>query len=189
MNRSIALTLSCLLLAACAASADNSTTGSKKDGGVDTGTGTVPTDDVGGGSADTGTGGGTKDTGTGGGTKDTGTGGGTKDTGGGGTGDDSCGASATNLDCQSCCATNHDAAYQAFVDALLGCACKSGVCLTQCKTTACAATPATPTAACDTCLGDSQAGACKSAIDTACGPGGPCEPFDTCATTQCAALP
>ena len=104
-------------------------------------------------------------------------------------GDDACAATGTNADCQSCCADAHKDAYDAFVQALHDCGCKSGVCEYRCATTFCAATSTDPSDSCASCLDAAQTGACQSAIDAACGPGGPCAPFDACVQTECASLP
>lgn len=105
-------------------------------------------------------------------------------------GDDSaCGAMSTNSDCQSCCATNHSTAYDAFVTALADCACTSSVCKYKCSSSFCASSPSAPTSTCGTCLDSAQSGACSGAITTACTGGGPCQPFNDCVQTQCAALP
>jgi hypothetical protein len=110
------------------------------------------------------------------------------DTGSGGeTGptDPDCAAKTTNADCQKCCSTNHDTAYQAFVTTLHDCACAAGVCDTACGATFCAATPTNPDATCNTCLGTAQTGACKSALDAACNtPSGACYPFAQCVSTS-----
>jgi hypothetical protein len=195
----LSLSLSSLLvlpLAACSfASADNSI--GPSDAGKDAKSSVFDPFDVGGGGGgdDAGGGGGGSDTGKGGGGGfDTGGGGGgggfdTGSGGGGGGGsDDACGAMSTANDCQSCCADNHTDAFDAFASALLDCAC-AGPCASQCGTSACAATPNSPTPSCTTCLMDVQSTSCKDAIDTACGPGGPCAPFADCAGTQCASLP
>ena len=167
-----------LSLAACSSSSGG---GGSDDGGGTADTGGVKTDTAGGGT-DT-AGGGTD---TAGGTDapktDTKTG---TDTGGGG--DDACGAEASQSKCQSCCAANHMDSYKAFATALLTCACKAGNCDTDCKDTACAATPATPSAACTTCLGKVQSGACKADLD-AC-KAAACAPFFDCVGAQCAGKP
>jgi hypothetical protein len=170
--------LTCLIGASLAACSSSSSDGGSTDGGKDTATGGG---DTAGGGTDT-AGGGT----------DTAGGSDTKVTtdskpppgDGGGGGDDACGAETTNNKCQSCCATNHMDAYNAFATALLTCACKDGNCKTQCETEACASPPAAATATCTKCLGDIQAGACKADLD-AC-KAAACAPFIDCAQTQCA---
>jgi len=108
---------------------------------------------------------------------------------GGGTDDSTCGAMGTYDDCATCCGTNHPDGYDGFITALADCACTKSVCESKCSTTFCASTPTDPTTSCSTCLDDAQSGACASAISTACGSGGPCEPYADCVTTQCSALP
>ncbi|GAC1546277.1 MAG: hypothetical protein NVS3B10_10250 [Polyangiales bacterium] len=186
---------SCLLAAfvvACSSSSDT--------GGTTGDTGTARGDTGGGGGSDTGssgsdTGGVKTDTGsssidTGSSGTDTGSSG--TDTGGsggdGGT-DPTCGATTTQTDCQKCCHDAHVDGYNAFVSALLTCACKPGNCDTACAATVCASTPTSPDAACKTCLGTIQSGACKTDLATACGPGGPCAPFNDCIQSECKGKP
>lgn len=110
----------------------------------------------------------------------------TKDSGGGSSSGDSgsstdpdqaCGEEASLQGCAQCCATNHPSGYKTFADTLLACACDgtgadggTGPCATDCQDTACASTPATPTAACNTCLQGSvgSGGACQQAVSDAC---------------------
>jgi hypothetical protein len=99
---------------------------------------------------------------------------------------DPCAGETTNEGCQLCCATANKDAYLAFQNALLGCACKAAVCQTQCATTACAATPSQPDAACTTCLNGAQTGACKTDVETVCTGGGACVPFYNCISKSCA---
>jgi hypothetical protein len=115
--------------------------------------------------------------------KETGTTGGGSSSGGMVDPDMACGAEATGMACQACCRTNHMAAYTAFANALLTCACKAGNCMTECAATACAATPAAPSAACNTCLNTVQGTGCKPDLDTC--NAGACKDFFTCAGTQC----
>ncbi len=166
-------------LAACSSSSGDSTsttdTGTVKDTGTSGGdTGTPPSD----------TGTSPTDTGT---AKD----GASADTGGGGD-DTTCAAATSQADCQKCCRTNHDAAYTAFADTLVKCACDAATAGTcggtsgACAATVCAATPKSPDTACNTCLGDIQSAGCKTALTTACTGSGPCAPFEGCITAQCA---
>lgn len=155
-------TMFALAISACSSSDDGGTT-TKKDSGTD--------------GAATETGGGT-DTGTA--SVDTGTA--TEDTGGTPSGDDACFAAADNNACQTCCSMNHKEAYNAFVTTLVTCGCKAGNCDTACKTTVCASPMMGPDAACNTCLGMIQSGACKMDLQTACGPSGPCSDFAQCAS-------
>lgn len=141
----------------CSSSED---TGTTADTGVKKDTGT--------------TGEGGTDTGT---ATDTGT---KTDTGGGD--DAACGAKTSNKECQTCCSTNHATAYGEFVKALLTCGCKAGNCDKDCATTACAATPASPDAKCNTCLSNVQSGACKTDL-SACASAA-CKDFFSCVADQ-----
>ena len=99
---------------------------------------------------------------------------------------DKCAAEASNQACQQCCAESNTAAYTAFTTTLITCACQDTVCKTQCGTTLCAATPANPTAECQTCLAGAQNGACQADIQKACSGSGACAPFAECVATSCA---
>lgn len=99
---------------------------------------------------------------------------------------DKCAASPAMQSCQQCCAESEQTAYAAFQTALLKCGCQDTVCKTQCATTICAATPAQPNAECQTCLGQSQSGACKTDIEKVCSGTGTCAPFAECVSVGCA---
>lgn len=184
---------SCLLVAlvACSSSSgggggttgDSGPGGDTSTGGTDTGSAGTDT-----GSTGTDTGGGKIDTGS----SSTDTGSSSTDTGssgGDGGGDLACNAAADQKACQQCCHDNHVDAYKAFVSALLTCACKAGNCDTVCSATICAATPSSPDAPCTKCLNDIQGTSCKADLATACGPGGPCAPFNDCIQAQCKGKP
>lgn len=175
------LALHCLFgvaIAACSSSSDSG--GTTTDGGTKTDTAGGGTDTAGGGS-DTASGSDTKSGGDAVGT-DTKSGG---DTTPGDSGDDSaCAATTTQSTCQKCCNDAHPDSYTAFATTLITCACKAGNCDTQCKTTACASTPATPDATCTSCLNTIQSGACKADLD-ACR-AADCAPFFGCVAAQCA---
>ncbi len=98
---------------------------------------------------------------------------------------DLCAGETSMAGCQTCCAKDNMAAYQAFQTAFLACACKPANCQTQCATTACAATIANPDAACTACLNGAQAGACKADIEAVCTGSGACVPFYACITKSC----
>ena len=99
---------------------------------------------------------------------------------------DKCSGQSSMQACQQCCAQEEQSAYGAFQNALLACGCKEGVCKTQCATTLCAATPQNPSAECQTCLGQSQSGACRADMEKVCGAGGACAPFSQCVESGCA---
>jgi hypothetical protein len=93
------------------------------------------------------------------------------------TGDDVCAAETTRQACGSCCIMNHAAGAKAIQDSVEACACKgtgadggTPACMTECATTFCAATPAQPNAACNTCLQASigAGGACQASVGAAC---------------------
>ncbi len=93
------------------------------------------------------------------------------------TGDEACAAETTRQACGSCCIKNHPAGAKAIQDSVEACACKgtgadSGTpaCMTECASTFCAATPAQPNAACNTCLQGSigAGGACQASVSAAC---------------------
>lgn len=93
------------------------------------------------------------------------------------TGDQACAAETTKTACGDCCITNHAAGAKVIEDSVLGCACMgtgadggAPVCMTECAATACAATPANPDTACNTCLQASigQGGGCQAAVSSAC---------------------
>lgn len=105
-----------------------------------------------------------------------------KDTGTTPTGDEACGAATSNSECQKCCSTNHTAAYNEFVKTLLGCGCKAGNCDKDCAATACAATPASPDAKCNSCLNTIQGTACKADLTTCAGAA--CKDFFGCIADQ-----
>jgi hypothetical protein len=102
---------------------------------------------------------------------------------------------STNMACQACCSNNHTTGYDTFVTALLSCACGAGGCTTVCASTACAATPSNPNAACNNCLNDVQTapdggpGVCDSDIANACNADPDCiNGFIACAD-PCLSLP
>lgn len=99
---------------------------------------------------------------------------------------DTCASESSNQACQQCCAQSNTAAYNAFTQTLITCACQDTVCKTQCGTTLCAATPANPSAECQTCLGTAQSGACQADIQKACTGSGACAPFADCVQNSCA---
>lgn len=91
--------------------------------------------------------------------------------------DQACAAMATLTTCGQCCATNHAAGYKVFQDSLIGCTCKGtgadggvGPCATQCATTICAATPASPDATCNMCLQTAvgSGGSCNMQVGSDC---------------------
>lgn len=99
------------------------------------------------------------------------------DTGTTATGDQACAAETTKTACGTCCITNHQAGAKVIQDSVLACACMgtgadggAPACMTECAATACATTPATPDATCNTCLQASiaQGGACQAAASSAC---------------------
>lgn len=171
MHRST-LFVTCVLFAL--GSACSSTSDAGTDGGTKTDTGSSSDTNV----SDTGSSPDSNKTDTGS-TTDTGTGGDTGPT------DPTCAAKTTNKDCQTCCHDAHTDAYNAFVTALLACACKSGNCDTACGATACASPPKNPDTTCNACLLDIQGKACKSDIQAVCGtPSGACYPFQQCIITS-----
>ncbi|HEY8076889.1 MAG TPA: hypothetical protein VIF62_22335 [Labilithrix sp.] len=77
---------------------------------------------------------------------------------------------------------NHTTGETTYDTAALGCYCKSANCKTQCGATLCAASPAAPDTACNTCLDNVDASmGCDSAISSACGADPDCVDFVTCA--------
>jgi hypothetical protein len=105
------------------------------------------------------------------------------------TGDQACAAETTKAACGSCCITNHAAGAKVIQDSVLGCACMgtgadggAPACMTECAATACAAMPATPDTACNTCLQASiaQGGACQKAASDACTASADCRAEQTC---------
>jgi hypothetical protein len=109
------------------------------------------------------------------------------------TGDDVCAAEATRQACGSCCIKNHPAGAKAIQDSVEACACKgtgadggTAPCMgmTECGTTFCAATPAQPNAACNTCLQASlgSGGACQGSVSAACSASPDCVAEQKCIT-------
>lgn len=107
------------------------------------------------------------------------------------TGDSACKAESTLQACATCCAKNHQTGYQTILTTTIACACKgegadagTGPCATDCKDTLCAATPAQPTAACNTCIQNAigQGGACQNAVATKCQADPDCVKEQSCVT-------
>lgn len=127
-------------------------------------------------STDPGTDASTKETGTTGTPKDSGITTAPDDAGTTGDPDTACGAEATLQACGTCCVTAHKAGYTVFQDSILACACKGtgadggAPCATECAATICAATPANPDTACNTCLQGSigMGGGCQQQVSTDC---------------------
>lgn len=117
-------------------------------------------------------------------------------------------AGTTHKDCTTCCATNHATGYEVVLATTLGCVCQDGVCKTECTTTGCAATPTKPDAICQKCInetltkpqgdagtdasddagdagdgGKSVRGACRKAVQDACGANADCVALETCNAT------
>jgi hypothetical protein len=104
------------------------------------------------------------------------------------TGDEACAQAGSRQACGTCCATNHETGYDAFVAALTACDCAGtgvgvdggsdggsdagaeGACATECADTFCASTPKTATTACSTCIQESVStgGACQEYVSDAC---------------------
>ena len=111
--------------------------------------------------------------------------------------DKACGAAANQNACAQCCATNHASGYKTFTDSLFACACKgtgtdagTGPCAKDCETSACAATPAALTPACNTCLQNSVSatGACQPPVVAACSANPDCLAQQKC-VPACQKLP
>lgn len=106
-------------------------------------------------------------------------------------------AGATHKTCATCCTTNHPSGATVLTTATYACACKADECMTQCSTTACAATPAMPDAACKACIettlaknsdggappGSADAGTCIKSVNKACSADTDCAALEACKAT------
>ena len=166
INRTTTLA-ACFIAAALTACSSSDSTTTTTDAGTGTGTDSGVVKDSGG-STSNDTGAGTADTGS------------TVDAG---SPDEQC--AADKKTCQSCCQSGHSAGFQVYLQALLTCGCKAGVCDTACKTTACASPPAQPDNACISCLQGTlspDAGkSCAGDVTKACVADTDCKALNDCA--------
>lgn len=112
--------------------------------------------------------------------------------------DSLCAGMATAEACQQCCGTNHTAGATVGENAAIACGCHGtgvdagagvdagGPCATACAATLCAATPATPDTACQTCLNtqiSTAAGECADYFATTCMASTDCNAEQNCFQT------
>ena len=110
-------------------------------------------------------------------------------------GDDACKAEPTFQECGACCTATRQKGAKVVNDAVIACGCKGtgsdagvGACATECAATFCKAPPATPDAACNTCLQKAvgQGGDCSEYASAQCEAEPECVEAQACLQKQCA---
>jgi hypothetical protein len=81
--------------------------------------------------------------------------------------------------CATCCEGNHPSGADVFYGALQTCFCHPTNCKTACNATLCAATPASPDTACNTCIDGLASGACDADLGV-CSSDADCTALNTC---------